>query len=90
MLWFVVSALSLVKADHATVAEFVRQPVNAILMLLTIGVTFHHAAYGMMEVFEDYISGKLAKTASIAALKGVCLVLAVACAFAVLKVALTP
>lgn len=88
VLWFVISALSLVGGGHAGVVAFLGNPVNAILMLLTVGVTFHHAAYGMVEVFEDYIHVKMARLLAIALVKGACLVLALACGFAVLKIAL--
>lgn len=88
VLWFVISALSLIGAGHAGVVAFLREPVNAILMLLTVGVTFHHAAYGMVEVFEDYIHVKMVRLFAIALVKGVCLMLALASAFAVLKIAL--
>lgn len=88
VIWFVFSAVGLMGTGHAGVVDFLRSPVNAVLMLLTVGVTFHHAAYGMQEVFEDYIHGKLAKTAAIGLTKGLCLILAVASGFAVLKIAL--
>lgn len=87
VIWFVISVVSLAGADHLTVVAWMARPFNAVLMLLTIGVTFHHAAYGMQEIYEDYIHGKLAKTAVIALTRGVCLVLALASAFAVLRIA---
>jgi succinate dehydrogenase / fumarate reductase, membrane anchor subunit len=87
MLWFVVSILSLVGAEHSDVLEFLRQPTNAVLMLLTVGVTFHHTAHGLVEVFEDYLQAKLLKTLVIAATKGLCLAMAVACSFSILKIA---
>lgn len=88
VIWFVFSVIGLMGEGYPGVVEFLRSPVNAVLMLLTIGVTFHHAAYGMQEVFEDYIHGKLGKTAAVAGTKGLALVLALASAFAVLKIAL--
>jgi len=90
VIWFVFAVIGLKGEGYIGVVAFLKDPVNATLMLLTVGVTFHHAAYGMQEVFEDYIHGKLAKTLVIAATKGICLLLAVACAFAVLKTAFSP
>lgn len=87
VIWFVISAVGLVGADHPSVLAFIAQPVNAILLILLIGVTFHHAAYGMQEIYEDYISPKLLKTAAIGLTRGLCLVLAVACLFAVVRIA---
>lgn len=88
VIWFVIAAVSLAGHGYPAVVLFLQNPVNAVLMLLTVGVTFHHAAYGMQEVFEDYIHGKLAKTAAIALTKGIALILAIACGFAILKIAL--
>lgn len=88
VVWFVISVVRHAGADQAAVAEWLKSPINATLMLLTVGVTFHHAAYGMQEVFEDYVHGKMAKTVVIGATKALCLLLAVASGVAVLKLAL--
>lgn len=87
LLWFIIAVVGLAGADHATVTAWIAKPLNAVLLLLLIGVTFHHAAGGMQEIYEDYIHGKLAKTAVIGLTRGACLVLAVASAFSVLKIA---
>ncbi|HYC03644.1 MAG TPA: succinate dehydrogenase, hydrophobic membrane anchor protein [Azospirillaceae bacterium] len=87
-IWFVVSAIRLIGADHPTFTAWLAQPVNAVLMLVTVGVTFHHAAYGMIEVYEDYIHAKGPRLLAVAATKGACLLLALACGFAILKIAL--
>ena len=88
VIWFVIAAVGLAGQGYPAVVAFLQNPVNAVLMLLTVGVTFHHAAFGMQEVFEDYIQGKAAKTAAVALTKGLALVLAVACGFSILKIAL--
>ncbi|ACJ01282.1 succinate dehydrogenase, hydrophobic membrane anchor protein [Rhodospirillum centenum] len=88
LLWLLVSLIPLAGAGHAEVVAFLQRPLNAVLMLLTIGAIFYHAAYGMMEVLEDYVQAKLVKTLAAALIKGGCLLLAVASAFAVLKIAL--
>ncbi|HYE49546.1 MAG TPA: succinate dehydrogenase, hydrophobic membrane anchor protein [Azospirillaceae bacterium] len=86
-IWFVVSVVGMVGADHATMVAWLKSPLNAVLLLVTIGVTFHHAAYGMQEVYEDYVHGKMARVLAIALTKGAALLLALACGFAVLKIA---
>lgn len=88
VIWFVIAAIGLAGQGYPAVVAFLQNPVNAVLMLLTVGVTFHHGAYGMQEVFEDYIQAKMARTVVIALTKGIALVLGVASAFAVLKIAL--
>ena len=54
-LWFVVSMLSLAGASFAQTRAFLAWPVNAVLMLALIGLTFHHIAAGLQVVVEDYV-----------------------------------
>jgi succinate dehydrogenase / fumarate reductase membrane anchor subunit len=86
-LWFVYALLSLAGADYATVSAWLRSPVNAVLMLALIVATFHHMQLGLQVVIEDYIHGEGIKIACLMIMKGGSLLLAVAAAFAVLKVA---
>lgn len=85
--WFVWGVVSHIDAGHAEVLRWLGSPVNALLMLLTLAFTFHHAANGLQEVWEDYIPTKLLRLAVIALTRGVALLLAVASALAVLKIA---
>lgn len=84
---FMVLVISLIGAPYEQVVATFKSPCPAILTVLFLGFLFHHAAYGMQEVFEDYIHGKVAKVALIGLTKLVALVLFLAGAFAVLKIA---
>ncbi|MFV3131706.1 succinate dehydrogenase, hydrophobic membrane anchor protein [Niveispirillum sp. KHB5.9] len=84
---FIILVISLIGAPYEEVVATFKQPCPVILTVLFLGFTFHHAAYGMQEVYEDYIHGKLAKVAAIALTKGLALVLFLAASFAVLKIA---
>lgn len=84
---FIILVLGLIGAPHEQVLATFKQPYPVVLTLLFLGVTFHHAAYGMQEVYEDYIHGKLAKIAAIGLTKGLALALFLAASFAVLKIA---
>jgi succinate dehydrogenase / fumarate reductase membrane anchor subunit len=86
-LWFIYALLSLASADFATVSQWLGSPVNAVLMLALIVATFHHMQLGLQVVIEDYIHGEGIKIACLMIMKGGSLLLAVAAAFAVLKVA---
>jgi succinate dehydrogenase / fumarate reductase membrane anchor subunit len=86
-LWFVYSVTTLTGADYAAAAAWLRAPWNAVLMLLLIVATFHHMQLGLQVVIEDYVHGEGTKIASLMLMKGASLLLAVAAAFAVLKVA---
>lgn len=86
-LWFAASVVGLAGADHATVVEWLGNPVVAVLMILLVALTFHHAQLGMQSVYEDYVSAHWARVVVDLATKGLSLVLAVAAIFAVLKIA---
>ena len=85
--WFVVSMISFVGADHAVVSAWLAQPLSAVLMLLLVVATFYHLKLGVQVVIEDYIHGEAAKIACLVALKLLSVALGVAGVFAVLKVA---
>jgi succinate dehydrogenase / fumarate reductase membrane anchor subunit len=87
-LWFVAAVLSLLGADQSAVAAWVAHPVNAVLLLALIAMTFHHAALGLQVVYEDYIDTAGPRTAAILATKGLALLLGLLAALAVLKLAL--
>ncbi|TWB21391.1 succinate dehydrogenase subunit D [Nitrospirillum amazonense] len=85
--WFLISIVRLAKAEQADAIAWLHQPVNAVLLLITLIATFHHAAAGMREVYEDYIHGKLARLIAIGLTNGAAILLAAASVFAVLKIA---
>ena len=61
-IWFVVSVLRLAHSDHAALMEFFNNPINAVLMALVVGFSFHHTMLGLQEVIEDYVHCKIKKT----------------------------
>lgn len=86
-LWFAVSAASLAGASHDRVTGWIGDPVNAVLLLAAIGLTFHHTAAGLQVVVEDYARPEWAKVGGILAIKAICWLLALASALAVLRIA---
>lgn len=87
-IWFVFSAVGLVGAGYAETRAFISAPLNAVLLLALIGLTFHHMAAGLQVVVEDYMRGEFARMATILVIKGVALLMALASALAVLRIAL--
>jgi|TARA_R110002072_G_scaffold19100_6_gene71098 succinate dehydrogenase / fumarate reductase membrane anchor subunit len=85
VLWFVISVLSLVGADHATFVAWASQPVTAGLLILLIFATFHHAAAGLKEVIEDYVHSHAPKIALILLAQGASIVLGLAGILSVLS-----
>jgi succinate dehydrogenase / fumarate reductase membrane anchor subunit len=87
VLWFVASLLSMIGADQAAVKAWLGEPLPAVLAVLLIGATFHHAQLGLQVVIEDYVHGRGAKLALIILVKFAALLLGGLGIFAVLKLA---
>ena len=86
-LWFVYSLITLVGADHAAAAVWLRAPTTAVLMLLLIVATFHHMQLGLQVVIEDYVHAEGPKLASLIAVKFAAALSAASCALSALKLA---
>jgi succinate dehydrogenase / fumarate reductase membrane anchor subunit len=89
VLWFVISVIVLVGSDRAALVAWLHQPLPAVLMLLLVVATFHHAALGLQVVIEDYIHGEGMKLGLTMAMRLFCIALAVLGVFSVLKLALS-
>ena len=87
ILWFVVSLIGLIGADHATFVAWVRQPLDAILLTLLLVAGFHHLQLGLQVVIEDYVHHEAARIASIIAVKFAVVLLGLCGIFSVLKIA---
>ncbi|MFQ5954888.1 MAG: succinate dehydrogenase, hydrophobic membrane anchor protein [Kiloniellales bacterium] len=86
-LWFVARVIQHTGAARAEVAAWLSNPVDAVLMLLLIGVVFHHAQLGVQVVLEDYVETESTRHKGIIVVKAACAVMAVACAVSVLVLA---
>jgi succinate dehydrogenase / fumarate reductase membrane anchor subunit len=87
VLWFVISLLSMIGADHAVVKDWLSQPLPAVLTVLLVVATFHHAQLGLQVVVEDYVHNEAAKLTLIILIKFAALLLGALAVFAVLKLA---
>lgn len=88
VLWFVIAVISASGMNHAEFRAWVGSPFNAVLLVLLIVATFHHAQLGLQVVIEDYVQGEGAKIGLILVAKGLAVLLGALGVFAVLKVAL--
>lgn len=86
--WLCSAIAGHVHADYATFTAWLAQPMNAILMILSVLTFTYHAAQGLQVVYEDYLHNEALKVFKLVAMKLVMVGLAVACVFAVLKIAL--
>jgi succinate dehydrogenase / fumarate reductase membrane anchor subunit len=86
-LWFVASLAALAGADRATVVAWLHGPLAAILTILTLAAVFYHNALGLQVVIEDYVHTEGVKLGAVVLVRLLCLALAVAGIFAVLRIA---
>ena len=88
MLWLAASLVAMGSADHASVVAWIASPWVAVLLLACILALFLHAQLGLQVVIEDYVHGEGLKVASLVATKLLSVLLAMAAAVAVLRIAL--
>jgi len=81
----IVIVISTLGRGHAAVAQTLRSPVVAVIMLLFIFATTAHMKLGAQSVIEDYIHNKPVKTAMLIGNSFLCIILWLVCTFAILK-----
>jgi len=87
-LWFVWFALSLIHLDYAGAHALVARPFNAVLLIAFVLSVFWHAQLGLQVVIEDYVHTPGLEIVSQLAVKFLCVLGALACVLAVVRIAL--
>jgi len=87
-LWFICAALRMTGATRAEVGAWLSSPLPLVLMLALIAATFYHLQLGVQVVIEDYVHREGTKLAAVLLVKAACVVLALACIVAALKIGL--
>lgn len=87
-LWFLWLCASLVHADYAMVRAAIGQPVHAVLLVALVVSLFWHGALGLQVVIEDYIHTRWQEVALQIAVRFGAFLAAVACIFAIARIAL--
>ena len=85
-LWFIYSLVVVTGADYATVTGWLKQPINAVLMLLFLFSLYYHAALGLQVVIEDYIDSEWQKITCLILVKFLVWLAGLSAAIAVLKI----
>ena len=85
--WFIVSMLMLMGADHQTVVNWMSSPIVTVLLVLFLGVLFYHSELGLRVVLEDYIPAHGARVAALVLSRFFHIFLAAAGILAVLRIA---
>jgi succinate dehydrogenase / fumarate reductase membrane anchor subunit len=87
--WLIASLLRLPDFGHETIAEWLRQPLAAVPMLLLIVATFWHLKMGLQVIVEDYVHDEGGKLFWIALINFASIFGAALALFSVLKLAFT-
>jgi succinate dehydrogenase / fumarate reductase membrane anchor subunit len=88
VLWFVAAVIGLAGADFDAVADWLANPLPAVLLVLLLVATFYHGALGLQVVIEDYVENETLKFALLIVMKLAAFILAALGVFAVLKLAI--
>ncbi|HEU4839016.1 MAG TPA: succinate dehydrogenase, hydrophobic membrane anchor protein [Micavibrio sp.] len=85
-IWLVVSVAGLAGADHAAFTEWLSAHFNAALLGAFILIGSYHAALGVQEIIEDYVSCEKTAKCTIAAEKIAFALVAVVCILSIVKI----
>lgn len=89
VLWITYAGLQLAGAGYDNAVDWVRHPLNAVLLSLLLAISFQHMHAGMRVVVEDYIHKSATKAVLLILNLFVCVLFGALAVFAVLKVALS-
>jgi succinate dehydrogenase / fumarate reductase membrane anchor subunit len=85
-IWFVIAMITATGNDYNNARQFIGNPINAVLFILLIVATFHHAQLGLQVVIEDYVHNKPMVIGLLIITKGTVIVLGVSAIFAVISI----
>ena len=79
---------SVAVATRDDVVFWMAGPLPIVLMIVLVIATFHHLQLGLQVVIEDYVHNDALRVGSILMVKGLAILLALACIVSVLKLGL--
>jgi len=89
VLWVVLAGLQLAGAGYDGAVAWVGHPLNAVLLVLLLAISFQHMHAGMRVVVEDYVHKTTTKAVLLVLNLFVCVLFGALAVFSVLKVALS-
>jgi succinate dehydrogenase / fumarate reductase membrane anchor subunit len=89
VIWLVYGVIRLAAGDYGFAVAWVKDPLNATLLVLTLVVSFWHMHAGLRVVVEDYIHKAFSKSALLLLNLFVCTLSGALAVFSILKVALS-
>ena len=88
VIWICLSIAFLPKADYATVVAWLQSPINGIITLLFVILSFYHAQLGLQVIIEDYVVSHGKRLFGILLIKFLSYFLMAAGVYAVIKITL--
>lgn len=85
--WFLFSLISAVRGTYDDALAWIANPLNAVLILVTVGAALYHMRLGMQVVIEDYIGKTSTRAVLLIINTFIPVLLFAATAFAVMKIA---
>lgn len=86
-LWFALALARLDLGSYQDLVMWIRQPLTAVLLSLTVSCLVYHSWLGIQVVVEDYVSGKSAKLVALLVSSFAHAFMFVAAVFSILKIA---
>jgi succinate dehydrogenase / fumarate reductase membrane anchor subunit len=87
-LWFLCAMIRMIGATRDDVVFWMAGPLPIVLMIALVIATFHHLQAGVQVVIEDYVTNDALRVGSILLVRGLALLLALACIISVLRLGL--
>ena len=87
-LWFLCAMVRMIGATREDVVSWMAGPLPIVLMIALVIATFHHLQAGLQVVVEDYVEHDWLRIGSILLVKGLSVLLALACIVSVLRLGL--
>ena len=87
-LWFLCAMIRMIGATRQDVVSWMAGPLPVVLMIALVIATFHHLQAGLQVVIEDYVEHDWLRIGSILLVKGLSMLLALACIVSVLRLGL--
>ncbi len=87
-LWLIFSMALLASRPHGFVMQWLKSPITATMLLLTILMSFYHAILGVQVVIEDYVSSKGRHIILLLLVQAALFVMGTVCTLSVLQIAL--
>ncbi|MBK1673799.1 succinate dehydrogenase, hydrophobic membrane anchor protein [Ectothiorhodospira shaposhnikovii] len=87
MLWLIFSLATLAGAGYEATLAWAAEPLNTVLLILGVGVMFHHIQMGLQTVIEDYVHSEGKKFTVLIAMTFLAWLLAIIGIVAILRIA---